>query len=310
MNSSYSRCSAFQKDCRSTSRNVMDVLTTTTVNLIFFYFLFSCVITIGAFQGGRSNNAGVSIRSISRLEWLCAREPQFFSISATKLFASLQAPPKTTGSKNNPSFECSDDPDDNSAFKTSRPNYNLIDQNNYTPLSQRNSPSHILTHTQISPLFTFTKNKNDPTKEPTAKFLNLTGFYHLLVIATTLPFWVLAMHITRFLGDTFPEFDPNRAKFDYTGKIWCRIYLSLTDCYPEIEGDLSRLKEDRGDGTGNGACLFVANHSSFLDIAVLCCVLDPVFKFIAKDSLKAFPGVGLQLVGVSSFVQFLCLCCV
>ena len=59
----------------------------------------------------------------------------------------------------------------------------------------------------------------------------------------------------------------------------------------------------------NGACLFVANHASFLDIAVLCCVLDPVFKFIAKDSLAKFPGVGKQLVGVSFslLLGFVCL---
>lgn len=93
-------------------------------------------------------------------------------------------------------------------------------------------------------------------------------------------------------------FDENRAKFDYSGKIWCRTYLRLVDSYPEIAGDVSRLK-DKESGGYVGACLFVANHASFLDIAVLCTVLDPVFKFIAKDSLVKFPGVGKQLVGVS-----------
>lgn len=71
--------------------------------------------------------------------------------------------------------------------------------------------------------------------------------------------------------------------------------MRLTDCYPEIAGDVARIGEQ-----ASGACLFVANHASFLDIPVLCCVLDPVFKFIAKDSLTKLPGVGQQLVGVSS----------
>lgn len=106
------------------------------------------------------------------------------------------------------------------------------------------------------------------------------------------------MEILQRLGDSVEGFDENRAKFDYSGKIWCRTYLSLVDSYPEIAGDISRLKDKESGGYG-GACLFVANHASFLDIAVLCTVLDPVFKFIAKDSLVKFPGVGKQLVGVS-----------
>jgi len=147
----------------------------------------------------------------------------------------------------------------------------------------------------MNPLIKFDKNGKQ-------KVLNATGLLHLAVIISTMPFWLFAMETLQWLGTNVEDFDENRAMFDYSGKIWCRTYLSLTDCYPEIAGDVSRLKDD--DGT-NGACLFVANHASFLDIAVLCCVLDPVFKFIAKDSLKKFPGVGKQLVGVSVSCQLL-----
>lgn len=131
------------------------------------------------------------------------------------------------------------------------------------------------------------------------------------------------MQIFKYLGDVIEGFDDDRSKFDYTGKVWCRVYLALTDSYPEIAGDVARLKmksqleimESEGnEGEGSvvkentQACLYVANHASFLDIAVLCTVLDPVFKFIAKDSLKAFPGVGMQLVGVSFFYCYYFVC--
>ena len=125
---------------------------------------------------------------------------------------------------------------------------------------------------------------------------------------------MIALEAVHALGTNVPGFDEDRGKFDKVGKIWCQVYLSLTNCYPIIDGDVGRLGDTvhgsnnknnnhrgsghRGDG-GNGPCLFVANHASFLDIAVLFCVLDPTFKFIAKDSLKKFPGVGRQLVGVS-----------
>lgn len=163
------------------------------------------------------------------------------------------------------------------------------------PSTIQSQPSHVLSIDEMNPILKFNKNGKD-------KVLNATGLYHLMIILVTMPFWLLAMEAFHYLGDNIENFDSNRSKFDYSGKVWCRTYLSLTNCYPEIDGDVARLKTGpNGDGKSDtGACLFVANHASFLDIAVLCCVLDPTFKFIAKDSLKNFPGVGKQLVGVSS----------
>lgn len=142
----------------------------------------------------------------------------------------------------------------------------------------------------MSPIFQWTNSKGK------TKVLNLYGLYNLFIIAITLPVWLLAMELLQRLGDSIDNFDEYRAKFDYSGKIWCRTYLRLVDSYPELCGDVSRLKDKENGGYG-GACLFVANHASFLDIAVLCTVLDPVFKFIAKEELVKFPGVGKQLVG-------------
>ena len=58
------------------------------------------------------------------------------------------------------------------------------------------------------------------------------------------------------------------------------------------KADVDRLRE------GQGPCLYVANHASWLDIPVLCTVLDPVFKFIAKGELGQVPCIGQQLNGV------------
>ena len=161
--------------------------------------------------------------------------------------------------------------------------------------SKQVEQSHVLTIEEMSPIFQWTNSKGK------TKVLNLYGLYNLFIIAATLPFWLLSMEILQRLGDSIEGFDDNRAKFDYSGKIWCRTYLRLVDSYPELAGDVSRLKDKENGGYG-GACLFVANHASFLDIAVLCTVLDPVFKFIAKDSLVKFPGVGKQLLGVSYLI--------
>lgn len=171
----------------------------------------------------------------------------------------------------------------------------IISPNIQLSSSIQQQPSHVLSIEEIKPIFKFEKNGKQ-------KVLNATGLYHLFILLLTMPIWMISMEILQKLGDTIENFDENRAKFDYSGKIWCRTYLGLTGCYPEIDGDVSRLEA----GNDTGACLYVANHASFLDIAVLCCVLDPLFKFIAKDSLKAFPGVGKQLVGVRALLYICC----
>ena len=151
-------------------------------------------------------------------------------------------------------------------------------------------PSHVLAMDEIKPIFKFKSKRTGNTK-----VLNLHGLRHLFVILLTMPMWMIGLEVMHALGDAFPGFDDDRGRFDGIGKMWCKSYLGMTDCYPIIEGDIGRLS---GKDIG-GPCLFVANHASFLDIAVLCCALDPTFKFIAKDSLEKFPGVGRQLVGVS-----------
>jgi 1-acyl-sn-glycerol-3-phosphate acyltransferase len=181
-------------------------------------------------------------------------------------------------------------------------------------MSIQEPPSYTLTIDKMNPIFQF---KSKRTGNP--KIINAHGLHHLVIILLTMPLWMIALEAVHALGTNIPGFDEDRGKFDRVGKIWCRVYLRLTNCYPIIDGDVGRLlgemhknnNNNRGgnnhSGDGNGPCLFVANHASFLDIAVLCCVLNPTFKFIAKDSLKNFPGVGRQLVGVSRGISFLCL---
>lgn len=85
--------------------------------------------------------------------------------------------------------------------------------------------------------------------------------------------------------------DPKRAFYDKLGKIWAKVWLTMTNSYPTISGNLDVLKKS------DYGCLFVANHASFMDIPVLCTVLDPVFKFIAKGELIKTPCIGTQLNG-------------
>jgi 1-acyl-sn-glycerol-3-phosphate acyltransferase len=127
------------------------------------------------------------------------------------------------------------------------------------------------------------------------KVVNTFGLVTLAISLVTGPFWMLAMTIVDKVCNMNEELDPNRAVFDYTGKIWSRVWLTLSNSFPEVSGEVDALKE------GQGPCLYVANHASWLDIPVLCTVLDPVFKFIAKAELKDVPCIGQQLTGVSTF---------
>ena len=131
------------------------------------------------------------------------------------------------------------------------------------------------------------------------KIVNLFGLWTLVVSVLTGPLWAAVMYVLNAAyeadtdGQYLNKWDPNRAMYDFTGKVWSRVWLALTLSTPTLSGDVDRLRE------GQGACLYVANHASWLDIPVLCTVLDPVFKFIAKGELGKVPCIGQQLTGVS-----------
>lgn len=123
------------------------------------------------------------------------------------------------------------------------------------------------------------------------KIVNAFGLWALVVSLITCPIWYLALKTVNAVNMMFEDLDPNREIYDFTGKIWSRVWLFMTASYPEITGEIDQIKKE------NGACLYVANHASWLDIPIVCTVLDPVFKFISKGSLKGLPCIGDQLVG-------------
>lgn len=143
--------------------------------------------------------------------------------------------------------------------------------------------SFMLRREEVAPILSFGEGGKE-------KLVNAHGLWCLVVSLITGPIWMLAMKLVH----TMNEKDENRALYDKTGKIWSKAWLTATDSYPTVSGNLERLKA----GNDAGACLFVANHASWLDIPVLCTVLDPVFKFIAKGELSKVPCIGTQLSGV------------
>jgi hypothetical protein len=148
--------------------------------------------------------------------------------------------------------------------------------------------SYVLSRDQVHPIITL---KGGTPKE---KVINAYGLLTLFVSLITGPVWMMAMMLVDAICKANEEWDPHRAIFDSTGKMWSKIWLSLSNSYPTITGEVEALK------AGHGPCLYVANHASWLDIPVLCTVLDPVFKFIAKSELENVPCIGQQLKGVRS----------
>lgn len=124
------------------------------------------------------------------------------------------------------------------------------------------------------------------------KIVNAFGLVTFAVSVITGPIWMLAMTIVDMVCSMNDKLDPNRAVFDYTGKIWCRIWLTMCMSRPTVSGDIDAIRE------GHGPCLYVANHASWLDIPIICTLVDPVFKFIAKAELAKVPCIGQQLKGV------------
>ena len=153
-------------------------------------------------------------------------------------------------------------------------------------LGDLDTRSFILSREEVNPILSFGKDEKE-------KVVNAFGLWCLLVSLITGPIWMVAMKLVHRM-----ENDENRAMFDMTGKIWSKTWLLMCNSYPTITGNREYLEA----GNHKGACLFVANHASWLDIPVLCTVLDPVFKFIAKGELMKVPCIGTQLEGVSDLI--------
>jgi 1-acyl-sn-glycerol-3-phosphate acyltransferase len=154
--------------------------------------------------------------------------------------------------------------------------------------------SYVLSAEEVHPLIKIGKGDSQ-------KVINGFGLWVLVVSLLTGPIWMAAMSVVEFVLDHNEQLDPHRASFDKTGKIWAHLWLTLTDSTPTYSGELQLLQET------DMPCLYVANHASWLDIPVLCTVLDPVFKFIAKGELKNVPCVGQQLAGVR-LLYSVCVC--
>lgn len=153
-----------------------------------------------------------------------------------------------------------------------------------TPFDRDQSESFIVPNEDVNPIIRLGKDEQE-------KIVNGFGLWCAAVSVFTGPLWVAAMSTLQAIYKINADWDPNRALYDKTGKIWSKTWLTLTDSYPTFSGDVDRLKRSQGP------CLYVANHASWLDIPVICTVLDPVFKFIAKGELRKVPCIGQQLEG-------------
>lgn len=149
-----------------------------------------------------------------------------------------------------------------------------------------NFKSAVLTREEYGPLIQVGKGTKGQEK-----VINWFGGLSLLLTIVTGPFWSLAMKLIEFGHNLNEDFDKDRALYDYTGKIWCRIWMTIAQSFPEISGI------ENVEIANESAVVFVANHCSWLDIQVICCAIDPVFKFIAKGDLTKIPLIGQQLVG-------------
>ena len=154
---------------------------------------------------------------------------------------------------------------------------------------------------EAGPFLSFTMGSSDDKK-----YINLFGAYTgFITIITALPYlaglFISDLLTTTVLRDTMvPFYDPAMSTFDTVGKVWCKLWLTLNFLLPEVvdpHNVQELIAQKAASGKDTDSCLFVANHSSWLDIVLLCKVLPLNFKFIAKRELTSAPIIGYQLTG-------------
>lgn len=119
--------------------------------------------------------------------------------------------------------------------------------------------------------------------------LTLWGFYCGLVTfavaAATLP----VMAVLAVLSDIFGD-GRRRRLLDWMVHIWARVSLSLALCKPRVTGLQNLLPMKNLLGTK--PCIFVPNHTSFLDILLLSAYVPRPLKYLSKAEIGRIPIVG------------------
>ena len=136
-----------------------------------------------------------------------------------------------------------------------------------------------------SATFFIPKEKSNPilrfSSDESEKIINGFGLWGLVATLVTGPIWSLAMYAVSALQKINPEFDKNHAIYDYTGKLWSRFWLMTIHSDPQITGETQLVQGS--DEEKLVPALYVANHCSWLDIPMICTILDPVFKVRHKN---------------------------
>ncbi|GAX28399.1 1-acyl-sn-glycerol-3-phosphate acyltransferase [Fistulifera solaris] len=120
--------------------------------------------------------------------------------------------------------------------------------------------------------------------------LNPFGLWYGVVAVTLGIPWYIAMTICQiFYKLTGERFDRLRRIPIFITQIWGTLLLRLTHCYPKMEG-LDILRKFYKEGR---CAMFVANHSSWMDIPYLGATIGwRNYKLISKKELQRVPILG------------------
>mmetsp|Transcript_19349 Transcript_19349/g.27577 ORF Transcript_19349/g.27577 Transcript_19349/m.27577 type:complete len:364 (+) Transcript_19349:122-1213(+) len=134
-------------------------------------------------------------------------------------------------------------------------------------------------------------------KKGTAK-MNLFGFYYGLVACVMGIPWFIGLSIMQLVYRIFPKFDQTRKIPIFIGNIYGHVLLFLTRMYPTVTGRenlASVLGKDKEKKPR--ACMFVANHCSWVDIPFLACGVIGMrnYKMVSKSELLKIPVLSKSL---------------
>jgi 1-acyl-sn-glycerol-3-phosphate acyltransferase len=128
--------------------------------------------------------------------------------------------------------------------------------------------------------------------------MNLFGFYYGLVACILGIPWFIALSTLQLIYKIFPKFDTTRKIPIMVGNIYGYTLLFLTRCFPTVKGRENLASVLGKDEQKNPrACMFVANHCSWVDIPFLACGVIGMrnYKMVSKSELLKVPILSKSL---------------
>lgn len=127
------------------------------------------------------------------------------------------------------------------------------------------------------------------------KILTIWGVLYtisaLVLAMTVLPIMIVSAFVCNIRGN-----GKRRLILDWIIHIWAKLTMLSLGTAPQVYGLENLPQQQQGNGKDSSeVCVYVPNHTSFMDILLLSGFIPRPFKYLSKEEIKYIPIIGFAM---------------